>query len=68
MQTSERVARLTKAVDDMYANLYLWHQLDRTHQQKVVVLYNKMGTQPGISQSKTRFAEKDGVFKKGIED
>jgi hypothetical protein len=48
MTTEDRVKRLSKSVDDMYANLYLWHLLNRAQQDKIAFLYNKMGSQLGI--------------------
>jgi len=64
MQTSERIGRLGKAVDDMYANIYLWHQLDRGRQDKLQELFRRMRNQLGISEEKERTVE----FKKQHED
>ena len=50
MQTEERVKKLKKGLDDVFANIYLWHQLDPVYQAKVGALINRMKTQPGLLQ------------------
>jgi hypothetical protein len=64
MQTNDRVSRLGKAVDDMYANIYLWHQLDRLKQDKLQELFKRMRNQLGVSGETERVVD----FKKRSED
>lgn len=65
MQTNERISRLGKAVDDMYANIYLWHQLDHLKQDKLRELFKRMCSQLGVSDLSDR---SPAHFKKGHED
>ena len=64
MQTNDRISRLGKAVDDMYANIYLWHQLDRLKQDKLQELFKRMRNQLGVSGETERVVD----FKKRNED
>jgi hypothetical protein len=77
METTDRVKKLTKAVDDMYANIYLWHQLDQGRQNKLKELFKRMKSQLGISEEPTRGISMSNSFlktygkppaKKGCED
>jgi hypothetical protein len=64
MQTADRVSKLSKSVDDMYANIYLWHQLDNLKQDKLKELFKRMRNQLGVSGETERTID----FKKRPED
>jgi len=61
LQTSERVSKLEKSVDDMYANIYLWHQLDQGRKAKLQELFTQWSRQVGkVKESVVSSQRRDG--------
>lgn len=42
MNHNDRVMRLSKGIDQVYANLYMWPHLTRSQQDKLEALYNDL--------------------------